>query len=118
MDNAPPTTTVLKEEFLHSQSLLLSTTLAPSQAFRDANKAAGDGLPDRLIDQIAHHVDSQVQLHGKRVLAPQANRAVAEQISDRYTKDVERRIERERLAESGIRKDRDLGIASPSSPAL
>ncbi|KAI9900126.1 hypothetical protein N3K66_004388 [Trichothecium roseum] len=108
MDNAPPTTTTLKEEFLQSQSLILSTTLVPSQAFRDANKVAEGSLPDRLIDQVTQHVDSQVQLHGKRVLAPQANRAVAEQISDRYIKDVERRMEREALAESGIRKDADL----------
>lgn len=111
MDNAPPTTTTLKEEFLQSQSLILSTTLVPSQAFRDANKTAEGSLPDRLIDQVTQHVDSQVQLHGKRVLAPQANRAVAEQISDRYIKDVERRMEREALAESGIRKDADLGTS-------
>jgi hypothetical protein len=113
MATSAPTITQIKEHFLAAQVLRLSTTLSPSAAFTAANAAADDPLDPRLVQAIVTAVDGAVQDHCRRIYAPQATRAVAEQISDSYMREAERRIRRDDIDnEDGIGRELDLGTQS------
>lgn len=117
---APPTVTQIKEHFVANQVLQLSssTALRPSPAFQAANDQADQALDARHIQSAVASVESAVQAHCRRIYVPQANRAVAEQISDTYTKEAERKLRRDgdgddtADVETGIGKEIDLGMTS------
>lgn len=95
--SAPPTITQIKEHFVANQVLQLSssTTLNPSPAFQAANEQADQSLDPRHIQSAVTAVEGAVQAHYRRIFVPQANRAVAEQISDTYTKEADRKLRRD-----------------------
>ena len=95
--SAPPTITQIKEHFVANQVLQLSssTTLNPSPAFQTANEQADQSLDPRHIQSAVTAVEGAVQAHYRRIFVPQANRAVAEQISDTYTKEADRKLRRD-----------------------
>jgi hypothetical protein len=113
---APPTITQIKEHFVANQILHLgASSLSPSPAFHVANDASDQPLDARHVQSVVAAVEAAVQAHCRRIFVPQANRAVAEQISDAYTKDAERRLrheggdDEEGHGEDGIGKELDLG---------
>ena len=113
---APPTITQIKEHFVANQILHLSaTSLSPSPAFHTANDASDQPLDARHVQSAVAAVDAAVQAHCRRIFVPQANRAVAEQISDAYTKDAERKLrqdgggDEDGEGDDGIGKELDLG---------
>jgi hypothetical protein len=95
--SAPPTITQIKEHFVANQVLQLSssTSLNPSPAFQAANEQADQSLDPRHIQSAVTAVEGAVQAHYRRIFVPQANRAVAEQISDTYTKEADRKLRRD-----------------------
>lgn len=105
---APPTITQLKERFISRQIHLLSSPVDVSPAFRTANNRADKLLEPRLLEAAVTYVDSTVQEHCRRIFVPQATRAVSEQINDSYTKEAERKLQREQDDEDGVGKELDL----------
>ncbi|KAK0386631.1 hypothetical protein NLU13_6466 [Sarocladium strictum] len=112
MARNPPTIPAAKQAFLNTQTNLLSQPLAPSRAWRNANDASSDAIPARHVDEALVHVNHAVQQHCRRVFAPQATRAIAEQIADAYTRDADRRIGRDGDDEDVIGKEADLTTSS------
>ena len=107
MASAPPTITQLKEQFIAAQTQQLEASLAPSTAFKAANEKASGGLDPRQLQSVANVIEGLIRDHCRRVYAPQANRALAEQISDSYTREAERKLQREE-DEEAIGKELDL----------
>lgn len=112
MATAPPTITQLKERFISAQALHLASGLAPSAAFRAANEKSDQALNPRQLETVATVLDGLVQDHCRRVYAPQANRALAEQISDSYSKEADRKLLRDDVDGDGIGRDLDLGASA------
>lgn len=123
MAAAPPTITQIKEHFVSSQILHLTSSsstalLTPSPAFQAANERSDQPLEPRHIQPAVAAVEAAVQAHCRRIFVPQANRAVAEQISDTYTRDAERRLRQDGeddgggVEGSGIGRELDLGKCS------
>ncbi|KUI74128.1 Kinetochore protein fta4 [Cytospora mali] len=85
---APPAPTIptLKQNFLTTQTRLLSQPLQPSRTWRRANDSAGDAtrVPERAVDDALFRLNHTLQQHARRVYAPQATRHVAEQIDRLY----------------------------------
>ncbi|PHH72897.1 hypothetical protein CDD80_4183 [Ophiocordyceps camponoti-rufipedis] len=88
----PPTVPSLKLGFLNTQISILSRPPAPSSSWRAANDAADQPLSNKAVDDALQALGQAVQRHCQRVYAPQASRHVAEQISNVYTREVERRL--------------------------
>ncbi|KAK4452387.1 kinetochore Sim4 complex subunit Fta4 [Podospora aff. communis PSN243] len=85
MAPAPPTVIAIKQDFLTSQTRLLSQPLAPTRAWRATNTNAEEGsLPEKAIDDALFKLNHQIAQHSRRVFAPQATRHVAEQIDQLY----------------------------------
>ncbi|KUI61365.1 Kinetochore protein fta4 [Cytospora mali] len=85
---APPAPTIptLKQNFLTTQTRLLSQPLQPSRTWRRANDSAEDAtrVPERAVDDALFRLNHTLQQHARRVYAPQATRHVAEQIDRLY----------------------------------
>lgn len=103
-----PTILTLKQNFLTTQTRLLSQPLQPSRAWRRANEAAGGGgggggggdddennnsgnsngnnqrLTEKAVDDALFRLNHTLLQHARRVYAPQATRHVAEQIEGLY----------------------------------
>ncbi|RDA95595.1 hypothetical protein CP533_1179 [Ophiocordyceps camponoti-saundersi (nom. inval.)] len=92
MATAPPTVSSLKLGFLSSQTSALSRPPAPSRSWQAANEAADQPLPARAVDEALIALGQAIQQHCRRVYAPQASRHVADQISDVYAREAERRV--------------------------
>lgn len=113
MARNPPTIPAAKQAFLNIQTNLLSQPLAPSRAWRNANDASNDAIPTRIVDDALISVNHALQQHCRRVYAPQATRAIAEQIADAYTRDADRRTGRDGDDEDAVGKEADLCMFSP-----
>ncbi|RCI12098.1 hypothetical protein L249_0559 [Ophiocordyceps polyrhachis-furcata BCC 54312] len=89
----PPTVSSLKLDFLSSQaSALARPSTAPSQSWLAAHEASDQPLPGRAVGDAIIFVGIAIQQHSRRVYHPQANRHVADQISDVYAREAERRV--------------------------
>jgi hypothetical protein len=108
MATGPPTITQLKERFISAQALHLSSNITPSAAFRAANQRSDEALDPRQLDTVATVLDGLILDHCRRIYAPQANRALAEQISDSYSREADRKLQRLDDDGDGIGKDVDL----------
>lgn len=115
MPRAPPTIPAAKQAFLNAQTNLLSQPLAPSRAWRNANDASDESVPARIIDDALVSVNLAVQQHCRRVYAPQATRAIAEQIADGYTRDADRRAGKDADEDDAVGKEADLCATTMSS---
>lgn len=113
-----PTITSVKQTFVAAQTNLLSQPIAPSRAWRASNDASEHAIPSRLIEDAVANVNRTIQQHCRRVYAPQASRNVAEQISNVYSRDAERRMENPDDAEGGIGRELDLGTAASMSQEI
>jgi hypothetical protein len=98
---APPAPTILtlKQDFITSQTRLLSQPLQPSRAWRRANDAAAanDGdtpaaLTDKAVDDALFRLNHTLQQHSRRVYVPQATRQIAEQVEKLYLNAGERQL--------------------------
>lgn len=118
MATAPPTITQLKERFITAQTMYLASPLAPSASFRAANERAEGGLDPRQLDTVSAVLDGLIQDHCRRIFAPQANRALAEQISDSYSREAERKLRGDEVDAEGISKEIDLGRYTAVAPTL
>lgn len=110
MASGPPTVTQLKERFLAAQTNLLSNPPQPSATFRASNERSDEALDPRQLTAVTQVLEHLVQDHCRRIYAPQAVRALAEQINEGYSLEAERRLERDVEGEDGIGKEVDLGI--------
>lgn len=99
----PPTIVSLKQQWLSTQTRLLSTDLAPSKSWRAANDDDKEnrtdegrpvGLPDKAVDDAIWALNHSVQQHAKRVYSRQATRHVAEQIDQLYWDASNRAVDR------------------------
>ncbi|KAK3327774.1 kinetochore complex Fta4 of Sim4 subunit, or CENP-50-domain-containing protein [Cercophora scortea] len=83
---APPTVISLKQDFLTTQTRLLSQPLsAPTRAWRATNESdAAASLPEKAVDDALFRLNHRLQQHARRAYAPQATRHVAEQIDKLY----------------------------------
>ena len=88
---APPTVVSLKQDFLSTQTRVLSQPLTPSRAWRASNDANDNGneddlgvLPDKAIDDALWGLNHRLQQHAKRVYSRRATRHIAEQIDQLY----------------------------------
>ncbi|KAK0638783.1 kinetochore Sim4 complex subunit Fta4 [Cercophora newfieldiana] len=118
MAPTPPTVICLKQDFLTSQTRLLSQPLTPSRAWRTANTAAADSLPEKAIDDALFKLNHQIAQHSRRVFAPQATRHVAEQIDQLYWDSAVAATgddEDEGGVEEGVREGADLADAKTIS---
>lgn len=115
---AQPTITQLKERFITAQTLHLATPVTPSASFLSSNARSQSGLDPRQLDAVTTFLETLVQDHCRRVFAPQANRALAEQISDSYSADADRRLRGLDADADGISKDIDLGTPHHLCPYL
>ncbi|KAF4121482.1 hypothetical protein GMORB2_1889 [Geosmithia morbida] len=106
--SSQPTITQLKERFITSQTLRLATPVTPSAAFVAANARSESALDPRQLDTVSSVLEGLIQDHCRRVFAPQANRALAEQISDSYSSEAERRLRGLDADADGISKEIDL----------
>lgn len=87
-----PTILTLKQNFLTTQTRLLSQPLEPSRAWRrgnnNSNNSAEDeqvqALPERAVNDALYRLNHTVQQYARRVYALQATRHVAEQIDRLY----------------------------------
>ncbi|GAB1313970.1 hypothetical protein MFIFM68171_04180 [Madurella fahalii] len=85
MAPTPPTIVSLKQDFLTTQTRLLSQPLTPTRAWRNNNKSQEDNsLPEKAVDDALFKLNHRLQQHSRRVYAPQATRHVAEQIDQLY----------------------------------
>lgn len=108
MANVPPTVTQLKERFINTQVLHLSTSLSPSSSFRASNDQSDSPLEPRHVQSVVSAVENAIATHCRRIFVPQAIRAVAEQISDTYTKEAERKLDQDEGDDDGVGKEIDL----------
>lgn len=108
--SSAPTIPSLKQAFVVAQTNLLSQPLAPSRSWHAANDASEQPLPGRLVDDALLSLNQTVLQHCRRVYAPQANRNIAEQISNSYTKEAERIVGDAEDADGGIGRELDLGL--------
>ncbi|KAK3685716.1 kinetochore Sim4 complex subunit Fta4 [Podospora appendiculata] len=82
---APPTVISLKQDFISTQTRLLSQPLsAPTRAWRAANDNDAASLPEKAVDDALFRLNHRLQQHARRAYAPQATRHVAEQIDKLY----------------------------------
>ncbi|RDA84377.1 hypothetical protein CP532_2597 [Ophiocordyceps camponoti-leonardi (nom. inval.)] len=88
----PPTVSSLKFDFLSSQISVLTRPLWPTRSWRAVNEAADQPLPTQIVDDTSMIVALLLQQEGKRVYSSQASRHVADQISDVYAREAERRV--------------------------
>lgn len=97
---APPAPTILtlKQNFITTQTRLLSQPLQPSRAWRRANEAAAANddedaaaVSERAVDDALFRLNHTLQQHSRRVYATQATRQVAEQVDKLYLSAGERR---------------------------
>lgn len=108
MSSGPPTITQLKERFISAQTTLLARPPHPSSTFRASNEQSESPLDPRVLAVVTQVVEQLVQDHCRRTYAPQANRALAEQINEGYNLEAERRLERDAEGGEGIGKEADL----------
>lgn len=94
---APPAPTILtlKQNFLTTQTRLLSQPLQPSRAWRRANDAAANhddaaAVSEKAVDDALFRLNHTLQQHSRRVYVPQATRQIAEQIDKLYLSAGER----------------------------
>ncbi|KAF4592229.1 kinetochore protein fta4 [Ophiocordyceps camponoti-floridani] len=106
----PPTVPSLKLNFLSTQISILSRPPAPSSSWRAANDAADQPLSNRAVDDALQALGQAVQRHCRRVYAPQASRHVAEQISNVYAREVERRVAAQAEAAGGVSVGKGLEL--------
>lgn len=111
MASGPPTITQLKERFLAAQTNLLSNPLQPSATFRAANERSDEAIDPRQLNAVTQALEHLVQDHCRRIYAPQAVRALAEQINEGYSLEAERKLQRDAEGEDGIGKEIDLGMS-------
>ncbi|KAJ0119364.1 kinetochore protein [Diaporthe amygdali] len=93
-----PTILTLKQNFLTTQTRLLSQPLQPSRAWRRANEAAANdddaaAVSERAVDDALFRLNHTLQQHSRRVYVPQATRQIAEQIDKLYLSAGERRAD-------------------------
>lgn len=88
---APPAPTILalKQNFITTQTRLLSQPLQPSRAWRRANEAAASdeeavAVSERAVDDALFRLNHTLQQHSRRVYATQATRQIAEQVDKLY----------------------------------
>ncbi|KAK5994875.1 hypothetical protein PT974_03262 [Cladobotryum mycophilum] len=105
-----PTIPALKQAFITTQTNLLSQPVAPSRAWRISNDASDQPIPERLVDEALASLNHTIQQHCRRVYAPQASRNVAEQISNAYSRDVERKVGGTDDAEGALEETHDEAI--------
>ncbi|EMT70605.1 hypothetical protein ACKRZS_008870 [Fusarium odoratissimum] len=105
---AAPTIPSLKQSFITSQTTLLSQPLAPSRSWQETNDASDEAIPERVVQEVLYNLNHTIQQHCRRVYPPQASRNIAEQISDVYTKDAERKVGGPTDTEGGIGRELDL----------
>lgn len=113
MASAPaptPTVVSLKQSFIAAQVNLLSQPPAPSRAWRAANDASEAPIPSRALDDALTSLGQTVQQHCRRVYAPQASRNVAEQISNAYSRDADRRVDTEADVDDRGRIGKELNL--------
>lgn len=84
MSRSLPTIPSVKQGFLSTQTNYLSQTLGPSRAWQETNEADEQPLPTRVVEDALFNLNHAIQTHCRRVHAPPATRAVAEQIADNY----------------------------------
>ncbi|KJZ72501.1 hypothetical protein HIM_08170 [Hirsutella minnesotensis 3608] len=110
MATSTPTPTIpsLKQAFLAAQVNLLAHALSPSQSWRDSNDASEHPIPASVLEDVVFALNQTIQQHCRRVYAPQASRHVAEQISNAYSREAERKIDAEGQVDGAISKDLDL----------
>ncbi|KAG6359477.1 hypothetical protein INS49_012998 [Diaporthe citri] len=82
---APPAPTILtlKQNFITTQTRLLSQPLQPSRAWRRANEDAA-AVSEKAVDDALFRLNHTLQQHSRRVYATQATRQVAEQVDKLY----------------------------------
>lgn len=88
---APPAPTILtlKQNFITTQTRLLSQPLQPSRAWHRANEAAASdedavAVSERAVDDALFRLNHTLQQHSRRVYATQATRQIAEQVDKLY----------------------------------
>lgn len=89
---APPAPTILtlKQNFITTQTRLLSQPLQPSRAWRRANEAAANNdedsvaVSERAVDDALFRLNHALQQHSRRVYVAQATRQIAEQVDKLY----------------------------------
>lgn len=88
---APPAPTILtlKQNFITTQTRLLSQPLQPSRAWRRANEAAANdedsaAVSERAVDDALFRLNHTLQQHSRRVYVAQATRQIAEQVDKLY----------------------------------
>lgn len=89
---APPAPTILtlKQNFITTQTRLLSQPLQPSRAWRRANEAAAANdedsvaVSERAVDDALFRLNHTLQQHSRRVYVAQATRQIAEQVDKLY----------------------------------
>lgn len=115
----PPTVASLKLSFIAAQTSILAQPPVPSAAWRSANDASDHAIPPRALDDALFALGQAVGRHCRRVYPPQANRNVAEQIADAYSRDAERDLV-DGPVRGAVPKDVDLGpsalFSSPARP--
>lgn len=96
---APPAPTILtlKQNFITTQTRLLSQPLQPSRAWRRGNEAAANeeqaaALTDKAVDDALFRLNHTLQQHSRRVYVPQATRQIAEQVDRLYLSAAERQV--------------------------
>lgn len=94
---APPAPTILtlKQNFITTQTRLLSQPLQPSRAWRRANEAAANdedsvAVSERAVDDALFRLNHTLQQHSRRVYVAQATRQIAEQVDKLYLSAGER----------------------------
>lgn len=94
---APPAPTILalKQNFITTQTRLLSQPLQPSRAWRRANEAAAAdeeaaAVTEKAVDDALFRLNHTLQQHSRRVYVPQATRQIAEQVDRLYLSAGER----------------------------
>ncbi|KAH8785681.1 kinetochore Sim4 complex subunit Fta4 [Diaporthe sp. PMI_573] len=95
---APPAPTILtlKQNFITTQTRLLSQPLQPSRAWRRANEAAAANdedaaaVTEKAVDDALFRLNHTLQQHSRRVYVPQATRQIAEQVDKLYLSAGER----------------------------
>lgn len=87
---AAPTILTLKQNFITTQTRLLSQPLQPSRAWRRANEAAANNdedsvaVSERAVDDALFRLNHTLQQHSRRVYVAQATRQIAEQVDKLY----------------------------------
>lgn len=123
---APPTTTIptiltLKQNFLTTQTRLLSQAPKPSRAWRRGNNIAsqeggeeqGQGsqnnlVPEKALNDALYRLNHTIQQHARRFYPAQATRHVAEQIESLYLGSIgEHQHHQQQQRRSGGRSGQD-----------